>query len=110
MASSIDFVEFVVEQIAGVGVITHKKMFGEYMVYCNGKPIILICNDTAYVKTLSETTAILDGASQGAPYKGAKPHYILDVDSQEQMKEVALVLERITPLPKKKEAKDKKKS
>jgi len=101
MASSIDFVNFIVEQITGIGTITHKKMFGEYMIYCNGKPIILVCNDTAFAKVLPETTKLLGDTKAEPPYKGAKPHYILDVDNQEQMQKVAKTLERIIPFPKK---------
>ena len=103
MASTLDFVEFVCEQIQGAGAIRHKKMFGEYMVYCNDKPIILICNDTAFVKIAPATTAILTQHNkQGTPYKGAKSHYILDIDDQSQMLTVARELERVTAVPRKK--------
>ena len=39
MASNLDFVEYVCEQIGGAGQITYKKMFGEYGIYCNEKII-----------------------------------------------------------------------
>ena len=103
MASSIEFVEFVCEQIGGVGVIRHKKMFGEYMVYCNDKPIILICDDTAFVKVLAETTTVLgEGNKQGYPYNGAKLHYVVDVDDKDKMIDLSTMLEKIISLPKKK--------
>lgn len=103
MASSLDFVEYIVEQISGVGVINYKKMFGEYMIYCNAKPVVLVCDDTAFVKILPETTAILGSEKhQGYPYKSAKLHYIVDVDDKQQMNDVVRTLERIIPLPKKK--------
>ena len=41
MSTSLDFIEYVCEQIAGVGPIRYRKMFGEYMVYVNNKPILL---------------------------------------------------------------------
>ena len=50
MATSVDFIEYVCEQIQGPWDIRYKKMFGEYMVYVNDKPIFLVCNDTVYVK------------------------------------------------------------
>ena len=40
MSTSLDFIEYVCEQIAGVGQIRYRKMFGEYMVYVNNKPIL----------------------------------------------------------------------
>ena len=45
MASNIDFVNYVMEQINDTGIVSQKKMFGEYMVYVNQKPIILICDN-----------------------------------------------------------------
>lgn len=103
MASSLDFVEFVSEQIGNTGQIRYKKMFGEYMIYCNEKPIILICDDTAFIKVLPETTAILGEENKKAPpYNGAKLHYVVDVDNKDQMIKLARVLEQIVPLPKKK--------
>lgn len=50
MATSVDFINYVCEQIVGVGDIRYRKMFGEYMVYVNYKPILLICDNTVYVK------------------------------------------------------------
>ncbi|APC79487.1 hypothetical protein NPD2_3326 [Clostridium botulinum] len=45
MASNIEFVEYVCDQISGAGDITYKKMFGDYGVYCNEKIIGLICDN-----------------------------------------------------------------
>lgn len=49
MATTADFIEFVCEQIHGAGNIRHKKMFGEYMVYVNELPVLLVCDNTVYV-------------------------------------------------------------
>lgn len=100
MATSPDFVDYVCEQIETLGQATFKKMFGEYMVYLNGKPIFLVCYNTVYVKILKELTDILKENEKGLPYKGAKEHYILDVDDQPKLETVAKILELITPLPK----------
>ncbi|WP_026886356.1 TfoX/Sxy family protein [Clostridium beijerinckii] len=45
MASNIEFVEYVCEQISGAGSITYRKMFGDYGIYCNKKIIGLICDN-----------------------------------------------------------------
>ena len=99
MASSLDFVQFVCEQLRDTGDITYKKMFGEYMVYVNARPILLICNNTVYVKMLDCIRDKMDGAEIGSPYNGAKPHYILDIDNAEFSKQVVLILETVTPIP-----------
>ena len=75
------------------------------MVYVNLKPILLICDDTVYVKMLDEVKKELENADTGNPYKGAKPHYILDIDDSELSKKIISILEPITPLPKPKKKK-----
>jgi TfoX/Sxy family transcriptional regulator of competence genes len=80
-------------------------MFGEYMVYINQKPIILICDNTAFVKKLDCVKELLETKETGYPYKGAKEHYILDVDNAETIKNIVKALEKVIPVPKKKNKK-----
>ena len=51
MASSPDFIKFVADQVASAGDnIRYRKMFGDYMLYCDDRPVLLICDDTVFVK------------------------------------------------------------
>ena len=50
MATSKEYIEFVCEQLEGIENVTYKKMFGEYMVYVNAKPIFIVCDNTVTVK------------------------------------------------------------
>ena len=100
MASSKEFADFVMEQAAGTGVVTSRKMFGEYMVYIDGKPILLICDNTVYVKMLDCVADELSNAEIGTPYDGAKPHYILDIENRELVCKVIELLKPVIPLPK----------
>jgi Regulator of competence-specific genes len=100
MATSAEFAEYVADQISGVGDVRYKKMFGEYMVYVNNKPILLVCDDTVFVKMRDEIAQEMSGAEIGNPYSGAKPHYILDIDDRSLSRGVIEILEPITPLPK----------
>lgn len=102
MATSEDFINYICEQINGVGEIRYKKMFGEYLVYVNEKPVITVCDNTAFVKKLDIISDLMEGAETGCPYKGAKEHYILDIDNSELSKVVIEKVEEVTPLPKKK--------
>ena len=52
MASSPDFVSYICEQLEGLGTVRSRKMFGEYMVYLNDKPVLIICDDRPMVKML----------------------------------------------------------
>lgn len=105
MATSLDYIEFVCEQIAGVGALRYRKMFGEYMVYVNDKPLLLVCDNTVFVKILPELSELMSGAETALPYEGGKEHYILDVEDKALAKAVIGILEPITPLPKTKKKK-----
>ena len=100
MSTTKDFIEYVCEQISGVGAVRYRKMFGEYMVYVNEKPLLLVCDNTVYVK---EHEAIIDkmkSAEKGFPYSGAKEHYVLDIDNSEFSKEVIAIFEPYIAIPK----------
>ncbi|MDD3363113.1 MAG: TfoX/Sxy family protein [Hespellia sp.] len=100
MATSVEYIEFVCDQIAGTGDIRYKKMFGEYMVYVNDKPVLLVCDNTVYVKKLSELQDKMQDVDVGIPYNGSKEYYILDIENCEFAKEIVSILEEIIPMPK----------
>ena len=101
MATSKDYIEFVCEQLEGVEGVTYKKMFGEYMVYINDKPLLTVCDNTVFVKKVPELATVMANAAVGCPYEGAKEHYILDIDDTALTAQVIAILEPITPVPKK---------
>ena len=51
MASSPEFVSYLCEQLEGTGEVRSRKMFGEYMVYLNDKPVLLVCDNTCLLYT-----------------------------------------------------------
>ena len=102
MATTNEYIEYICEQISGVGEIKYKKMFGEFMVYVNDKPIIIVCDNVPFVKKLHCIKDVMKNADTGYPYKGAKEHYVLDIDNSEFSKSVLIELEKVTPIPKKK--------
>lgn len=108
MASSPDFVNYICEQLEGLGAVRSRKMFGEYMVYLNDKPVIIICDDRPMVKMLPCLEELLRGRPTEPPYEGAKDHYLLDPDDRNTLREAARLAEEVTPLPKKKAPKKKK--
>jgi len=100
MATTPEFIEYAASQATGCGAVRYKKMFGEYMVYVNEKPILLVCDNTVFVKKLPILDDLMADAEKGVPYDGAKEHYILDIDNTELTRAVIDTLEPITPLPK----------
>jgi hypothetical protein len=75
------------------------------MIYVNSKPILLVCDNTAYIKMLGCIQEKMKNAEIGEPYNGAKSHYILDIDNAEFSKEIITFLESVTPPPKPKKKK-----
>jgi TfoX/Sxy family transcriptional regulator of competence genes len=110
VATSLEYIEYVCDQIRGVGEVRYKKMFGEYMAYINDKPVLLVCDNTVYVKCLDCISGKMKDAQLGEPYKSAKVHYILDIEDSDFSKEVILELEKVTPLPKPRKKKSRERS
>ena len=99
MATSRDYVQYVCEQLRGAGAIRFRKMFGEYLIYVDDKPMVLVCDDTAYVKMLDCLAEKMRRADRGIPYEGAKEHYILNVDDGAFCREVIEAMAPFVPLP-----------
>ena len=77
MASRQGSVDFILEQIAGAGEVSAKKMFGEYGLYCDGKMVALVCDDQLFVKPTAAGKAFVGDLTEGPPYPGAKPHFLV---------------------------------
>ena len=107
MATTNEYIEYVCEQIDGIGEVRYKKMFGEFMVYVNDKPVIIVCDNIPFVKKLDCIEPMMREAETGCPYKGAKEHYILDIDNIEFCKTVVTELEKVTPIPQPRKKKEK---
>ena len=102
MSTRLEFIEFICDQIADCGTIRYRKMFGEFMVYVNDKPLLLVCDNTVYVKMHPVLEETMQDSERGFPYEGSKEHYILDIDDAEFSKQIIDILEPITPIPQKK--------
>jgi TfoX/Sxy family transcriptional regulator of competence genes len=105
MATSQDYIEYVAAQAAGCGTVRYKKMFGEYMVYVNNKPILLVCDNAVFVKPAPELAGLLnenemDYSYSPEKYPGVKKHYVIDMDDAKLLRAVVAVLGPITPVPK----------
>ncbi len=107
MASSLDFVEYVREQLSGAGEITYKKMFGEYGVYCNGKIVGVVCDDQLFIKKTKAGAEVYPDCPEAAPYDGAKPHFLVDrVDDRALMTRFISATYDELPAPKPKKKKN----
>lgn len=80
MSSQQSTVDFIVEQMAKAGVVSARKMFGEYGIFCDGKMVALVCDDQLFVKPTAAGREHIGDVSEGAPYKGAKPCFVISGD------------------------------
>lgn len=78
MATDKSFIEFIVDQMKQAGLISHKKMFGEYAVYCDGKVVALVCDNQLFVKPTQGGRAYIGDPVEAAPYPGAKPYFLIE--------------------------------
>lgn len=105
MATTIDYVEYVCDQLRETGNVRYRKMFGEYMVYIDDKPIVLVCDNTPFIKITEQIEPLMQGSSTGYPYQGAKLHYLLDIDNINSCLPAILKLKEVTSVPKPKKKK-----
>lgn len=72
MATKQSTIDFLTEQIKDAGIISSRKMFGEYALYCDQKVVGFVCNDQLFMKPISVGYTFLDASHEAPPYPGAK--------------------------------------
>lgn len=114
MASDKAFMDFVLEQIENAGLITYKKMFGEYGVYSNGKIFALVCDNQLFIKPTAAGRDFIGDVVEAPPYPGAKMYFLIEdqIENREWLNELirVTVAELPEPKPKKKKTKNTRKN
>lgn len=83
MASQQSVLDHLMEQISEAGMVTARKMFGEYSIYCDGKLPALLADDMLFVKPTPGVRALTKGFDDVPPYPGAKPYVLIPADKWE---------------------------
>ena len=111
MASDLDFVEFVVDQMESAGAIAYRKMFGEYALYCEGKVVALVCDNQLFVKPTKAGRSFIGNVVEAPPYPGAKPSFLIEeqLEDRDWISSLVRLTEKELPKPKPKK-KSKRKS
>ena len=78
MASSREYLEFVLEQLEGLGGISYRGMMGEYILYIHGKVFGGIYDDRLLVKPSPAALSRMPEAARERPYEGAKEMLLVD--------------------------------
>ena len=102
MATDIGFIEYVLEQAALGARLEHRKMFGEYALYLDGKVVAFACDDSLFLKPTEAGRAALPSVVAGPPYPGAKDYYVLDefLDDTTLLQRALLATAEALPAPK----------
>lgn len=86
MASTLDYLEYVLDILNEFEGITYKKMMGEFILYKNG----IIFGGIYDNRFLIKKNSLLDkyNLKEEIPYPNSKAMYLLDTDDKELLKEI----------------------
>ena len=103
MASSKEYLDFVLEQLSKLDEITYKAMMGEYIIYYRGKIVGGIQDNRFLVRPTKTAKNMMPGADMELPYEGAKEMLLVDdIDNKEFLKSLFESMFDELPAPKKK--------
>lgn len=103
MASSKEYLDFILEQLSELYDVTYRAMLGEYIIYYRGKIVGGIYDDRLLVKPTKTAVAMMPNADMELPYEGAKEMLLVDdVDNKEFLRELLEAMYEELPAPKKK--------
>ena len=73
MASTKEYLEYVLEQLSEVDGLRYRPMMGEYLIYCRNRLVGGVYDDRLLVKPTKSACALLPDAPREEPYPGGKP-------------------------------------
>ena len=106
MASSKEYLDFVLEQLSELYDISYRAMMGEYIIYFRGKVVGGIYDDRFLVKNIKTAADLMPEATLELPYDGAKEMLLVDdIENKEFLRDLLEAMVDDLPAPKKKKEK-----
>ena len=103
MASSKEYLDFILEQLSEMDGITFRAMMGEYIIYFQSKIVGGIYDDRFLVKPTRSAKVMMPQADMELPYEGAKEMLLVDdVENREFLKKLLEAMYEELPAPKRK--------
>ena len=103
MASSKEYLDFILEQLSDLDDVSYRVMMGEYIIYYRGKIVGGIYDDRFLVKPTKSAAKMMPNADMELPYEGAKKMLLVDdVDSKEFLRKLLEAMYEELPASKKK--------
>ena len=101
MASTKDYLDYVLEQLSGLDDVRCRAMMGEYILYYRGRVVGGVYDNRLLLKATPSARALLPDAPTELPYEGAKEMLLADVDNRELLTGVVTAMLDELPAPKK---------
>ena len=103
MASSKEYLHFILEQLSDLDDVSYRPMMGEFILYYRGKIVGGIYDDRLLVKKTRSALELMPEAICVLPYEGAKEMLLVDeVDSKAFLAKLFEAMYNELPLPKQK--------
>lgn len=103
MASSKEYLHYILEQLSGLEEITYRTMMGEFILYYRGRIVGGIYDGRLLVKPVKAALSAMPSAVYEPPYDGAKPMLLVEeVDSKEFLTGLFTAMYSELPAPKSK--------
>ena len=103
MASSKEYLHFILEQLSDLESVSYRSMMGEYILYYRGKIVGGIYDNRLLVKKTRTALELMPEAICDLPYEGAKKMLLVDeVDSKAFLTKLFEAMYDELPLPKQK--------
>ncbi|MBP3922365.1 MAG: TfoX/Sxy family protein [Ruminiclostridium sp.] len=103
MATSKEYLNFILEQLSPIDGISHRQMMGEYIIYLHGRIAAYLCDGRLLIKPVPSAVRLMPDAVYEPPYEGAKDMLLCEnVDDKEFLKELFEAIYEELPKPKEK--------
>ncbi len=105
MASSREYLDYVLEQLSELNDITYRAMMGEYIIYYRNKVVGGIYDDRFLVKNIKVAAEMMPEAELQLPYEGAKEMLLVDdIENKGFLRELFEAMYDELPAPKRKKS------
>ena len=89
MASTKEYLDFVLEQLSLLDQISYRAMMGEFIIYYRGKIIGGIYDNRFLVKNIKSAAEKMPDATLEVPYEGAKKMLLVeDIENKDFLREL----------------------
>lgn len=107
MASSKEYLNFILDQLSGLDGVSYRAMMGEFIIYYKGKVAGGIYDDRFLIKPVNAAIKLMPDAPKEKPYETGKEMLLVDdVDNREFLEELFAAIYDELPRPNKKNKQD----